>query len=261
MLGYGLNISDDDFETIVTYLGSTPDAAGDAGAGPAIDVAAASALVTSSCSTCHDLTGIEPGLYSEDDWSETVSRMLGYGLNISDEQFETIVSYLGSTPDAAGDAGAGPAIDVAAASALVTSSCSTCHDLTGIEPGLYSEDDWSETVSRMLGYGLNISDEQFETIVSYLGSTPGAAGDAGAGPANDVAAGEDDGFDADAAEALLNGSCTVCHDLTGITSAPGAYSEAEFRETIERMLGYGLSMSDSDIDMLVRFLTETYGAQ
>ena len=245
MLGYGLSLSDDEYELVVNYLGSAPaDEAADEDS--AIDTAAAASLVTASCTTCHDLTGIEPGLYPADDWRETISRMLGYGLNISDDDVETIVNYLGSSPDAAGDSGAGPAIDEAAAADLINSSCTTCHDLTAVERGIYSADDWRETVSRMMGYGLNISDDEFDLIVTYLGSSPDAAADA---------------YDAAAAEALLNGTCTSCHDLSAITSEPGAYTEVQFRETIERMLGYGVTLNDDEINTLVRFLTETYGVQ
>ena len=246
MLGYGLNISNEEFETIVTYLGTSPDTA-EADAAPAFDEAAASNLVNASCTTCHDLTGIERGLYPADEWRETVNRMLGYGLNISNEEFETIVTYLGTSPDTA-EADAAPAFDEAAASNLVNASCTTCHDLTGIERGLYPADEWRETVNRMLGYGLNISNEEIETIVTYLGTAPDAVDG-------------DDGYDAAAAEVLLNSACTTCHDLTGITSAPGTYTEADFRETIERMLGHGAVLSNDEIDILVRYLTETYGAQ
>ncbi len=246
MLGHGLNISNEEFETIVTYLGTSPDTA-EADAAPAFDEAAAANLVNASCTTCHDLTGIERGLYPADEWRETVNRMLGYGLNISNEEFETIVTYLGTSPDTA-EADAAPAFDEAAASNLVNASCTTCHDLTGIERGLYPADEWRETVNRMLGYGLNISDEEIETIVTYLGTAPDAVDG-------------DDGYDAAAAEVLLNSACTTCHDLTGITSAPGTYTEADFRETIERMLGHGAVLSNDEIDILVRYLTETYGAQ
>ncbi len=264
MLGHGLNISNEEIETIVTYLGSAPAAQDDEVAvaqddeAPAFDEAAAANLVNASCTTCHDLTGIERGLYPADEWRETVSRMLGYGLNISDEEFETIVTYLGTSPDTAeadaAEADAAPAFDETAAASLVNASCTTCHDLTGIERGLYPADEWRETVSRMMGYGLNISNEEFETIVTYLGTAP----DAVEAVDRDV---DDDGYDAAAAEMLLNSACTTCHDLTGITSAPGTFTEADFRETIERMLGHGAAVSNDEIDILVRYLTETYGVQ
>ena len=112
----------------------------------------------------------------------------------------------------------------------------------------------------MLGYGLNLSDEEFETIVTYLGTAP----DAVEAVDGDV---DDDGYDAAAAEMLLtfpmapDSACTTCHDLTGITSAPGTFTEADFRETIERMLGHGANLSNDEIDILVRYLTETYGVQ
>ena len=254
MISYGAQVNDAETDILVAYLLGNEQA----DAAPDFDEAAAANLVNASCTTCHDLTGIERGLYPADEWRETVSRMLGYGLNISDEEFETIVTYLGTSPDTAeadaAEADAAPAFDETAAASLVNASCTTCHDLTGIERGLYPADEWRETVSRMMGYGLNISNEEFETIVTYLGTAP----DAVEAVDGDV---DDDGYDAAAAEMLLNSACTTCHDLTGITSAPGTFTEADFRETIERMLGHGAAVSNDEIDILVRYLTETYGVQ
>ena len=123
MLGHGLNISNEEIETIVTYLGSAPAAQDDEVAvaqddeAPAFDEAAAANLVNASCTTCHDLTGIERGLYPADEWRETVTACW-HGLNISNEEIETI-----SRTEA-------PAFDEAAAANLVNASCTTCHDLT-----------------------------------------------------------------------------------------------------------------------------------
>ncbi len=243
MLAYGADLTNAEVDTLVAYLAS-----GEPSEAPAVDAVAAADLVDARCTTCHDLTGIEPGLYTADEWRETVSRMMGYGLVLSEEEFETIVNYLGAAPEADAESEA-PAVDAAAAADLINTRCTTCHDLTGIEPGFYTADEWRETVSRMMGYGVVLSEEEFETIVDYLGSTPEAD-----------AEGDAPDFDAAAAEDLLNTACTTCHDLSAITSAPGAYTEDEFRETIFRMLGYGLFLDDDQIDMLVRYLTETYGA-
>ncbi len=243
MLAYGAELTNAEVDTLVAYL-----AAGGQSEAPVVDASAGADLVNAQCTTCHDLTGIEPGLYAADEWRETVSRMMGYGLVLSEDEFETVVAYLGSTPEVDAESEA-PAVDVAAAADLVNTRCTTCHDLTGIEPGFFTADEWRETVSRMMGYGVVLTEEEFETIVTYLGSTPEAEAEGGAAD-----------FDAAAAEDLLNTACTTCHDLSAITSAPGAFTEDDFRETIFRMLGYGLFLEDDQIEMLVRYLTETYGA-
>jgi hypothetical protein len=109
----------------------------------------------------------------------------------------------------------------------------------------------------MMGYGLALTEDEYDTILLYLGTPAG-----GGTPAGDAAPADagDDAYDAAAAETLLNSACTTCHDLTAITSAPpGSFTEAQYRDTIICMIGYGLSITDADVDLLVRYLTETYG--
>lgn len=58
---------------------------------------------------------------------------------------------------------------------------------------------------------------------------------------------------------LLQSACTTCHDLSAITSNPGAYTEADFRDTVQRMIGYGAVISQNQVEPLVAYLVETYG--
>jgi cytochrome c5 len=243
------------------------------------------AILQRACTTCHDLGGIDEFANSgEQATRDLVSTMVGYGAVLSAEEIDVLVAHLLATYGTAAEAGQdGPAtFDETAGVSLLNSKCTTCHDLTGIESerGLYPAEEWAETVDRMIEYGLALTEDEYSTILTYLGTAPGEAGggtapgEAGAGTApgeggGDTAPGEGgdgvgpaaDGYDAARAEMLLNSSCTTCHDLTGITSAPGVYTEVQFRDTILRMTGYGLVISESEIDMLVRYLTETYGAE
>jgi hypothetical protein len=78
------------------------------------------------------------------------------------------------------------AFDEEAGVALLNSKCTTCHDLSSVERGLYPPEEWVETVDRMIEYGMAVTEEEYETILLYLGTAPGeAGGDAGAGPAAD----------------------------------------------------------------------------
>jgi cytochrome c5 len=274
MVGYGAVLSAEEIDVLVAHLLATYGTAAEAGQdGPAtFDETAGVSLLNSKCTTCHDLSGVERGMYPPEEWVETVDRMMGYGLALTEEEYDTILTTLGTAPGAApagqsaggqeaGDAGAA-AFDEAAAGQLVDSKCTTCHDLTGIERGLYPAEEWAETVDRMIEYGLALTEEEYSTILTYLGTAPGEGGGGTApGEAGDGAGPAADGYDAARAEMLLNTSCTTCHDLTGITSAPGAYTEVQFRDTILRMTGYGLVLSEAEIDVLVRYLTETYGAE
>ena len=246
MMGYGLALSAEQVETIVSYLGSSGAAQGATDA--AFDEAAAETLVNARCTTCHDLSAVERGQYPPDEWRETVNRMLGYGLTLSAEEFETVITYLGTAPGGQADAGAGAALDEAAAEMLVNARCTSCHDLSAVERGQYPPDEWRETVNRMMGYGLALTEEEFDTIINFLGTAPGAA-DAGAGAP----------FDETAAEALVNARCTSCHDLSGVER--GVYEPDDWRETVNRMMGYGLALSAEEFETIITYLGTAPGAE
>lgn len=262
MVGYGATVADDELDVLVAHILAAygPGAGGQDGPGAggqeapaAFDEAAGMALVNAKCTTCHDGTVMgERGAFPPDQWVETVDRMMEYGLALTEDEYNLILTTLG-TPAGESPAGAeaaeeeAAAFDEAAAAALVTARCTTCHDDSSFgERGAYPPEQWAETVDRMMGYGLALTEDEYDTILLYLGTPPGEA----------------DAFDTAAAESLLNSACTTCHDLTAITSAPpGSFTEAEYRDTIIRMMGYGLSITDADVDMLVRYLTETYGEE
>ena len=132
------------------------------------------AVLNSACATCHDLAGVQPGLYTTAEWQETIDRMIGYGAALTEDQNRVIIEYLATdaatTEDSEGEAGPeedGEA-DPEAAEALLASACATCHDLAGVEPGLYTAAEWLETINRMVEYGAAVTDEQADLIVDYL---------------------------------------------------------------------------------------------
>ena len=140
------------------------------------------AVLNSACATCHDLAGVQPGLYTTAEWQETIDRMIGYGAALTEDQNRVIIEYLATdaatTEDSEGEAGpdedgeAGPEedgeADPEAAETLLASACATCHDLTGVQPGLYTAAEWLETINRMVEYGAAVTDEQADLIVDYL---------------------------------------------------------------------------------------------
>ena len=215
----------------------------------------AQAALNAACATCHDLTGIEPGLYTTAEWTETIDRMVGYGAALTDAQRSTILAYLATDAPATGegedapegdeDAPEGDEDSDADAQALLNSSCTTCHDLTSVQPGVFTAAEWMETINRMRGYGAPVSEDDAEVIIQYLASDQHLASDA-------EDADEGGEADAEAAQALLNSSCTTCHDLAGVQ--PGLYTAAEWMETIDRMIGYGVSLTDEQTDLIVGYL-------
>ena len=51
---------------------------------------------------------------------------------------------------------------------LVIRVCTVCHELTRITSKRLTKDQWNDTVDKMAARGAKASDEEFETIVTYL---------------------------------------------------------------------------------------------
>jgi cytochrome c5 len=51
---------------------------------------------------------------------------------------------------------------------LVMNVCTVCHDATRIISKKRTKEEWSDTVDKMAARGARASDEEFETIVTYL---------------------------------------------------------------------------------------------
>jgi len=54
--------------------------------------------------------------------------------------------------------------------ALVESRCITCHNLTSVRVAVKSEEEWQETVERMVALGARLNKAQQTAVVSYLAS-------------------------------------------------------------------------------------------
>jgi len=59
------------------------------------------------------------------------------------------------------------------AEALLQERCTTCHSLRQVEAAQYTQEQWDDTVTRMLGYGAVLSDEEKSALIDYLTLTYG----------------------------------------------------------------------------------------
>lgn len=59
--------------------------------------------------------------------------------------------------------------------ALVQSACTQCHGIDVIVSQPRSREDWTEVVSRMVGNGAQLSDEDYNQVVQYLATYLGPA--------------------------------------------------------------------------------------
>jgi mono/diheme cytochrome c family protein len=60
--------------------------------------------------------------------------------------------------------------------ALVQSACTQCHGIDLIVAHPRSREDWTEVVSRMVGNGAELSDEDYNQVIQYLAIHLGPAG-------------------------------------------------------------------------------------
>ena len=51
---------------------------------------------------------------------------------------------------------------------LVMNVCTQCHDLVRVTSKRRTKEEWSDTVDKMAARGAKASDEEFDTIVTYL---------------------------------------------------------------------------------------------
>jgi mono/diheme cytochrome c family protein len=63
---------------------------------------------------------------------------------------------------------------------IVQSACTGCHGVDVIVSQRHTPDEWRDVVSQMVGNGASLTDDQYVTVVTYLGT---AFGPAGAAPA------------------------------------------------------------------------------
>ena len=54
---------------------------------------------------------------------------------------------------------------------VVQSACTACHGIDVIVSQRHTPDEWKDVVSEMIGNGASLTDDQFATVVKYLGST------------------------------------------------------------------------------------------
>lgn len=52
--------------------------------------------------------------------------------------------------------------------ALVESRCTRCHDLDRVQAAEYDRAGWEQTVDRMMGKGLVLTEEEYSAIVDYF---------------------------------------------------------------------------------------------
>jgi cytochrome c5 len=219
-----------------------------AGQTPTLPDGDGKAIVTAACGGCHGLDLITGKTGTRAEWASIVDRMKTYGATLDDKQTPTVTDYLAKAFPPKGAAAAAPAPAAgsqdadAAAKAIINGSCTGCHGADLITGKQATRKEWQDVIDRMKGYGATLNPTQTTTLLDYLEKTQGPKQQA----ANSDAA----------AKALLEASCTGCHDLDLVSNRTG--NQAEWQEVVDRMNGRGAGLSEKDVPVLVQYLVKTY---
>lgn len=83
-----------------------------------------------------------------------------------------MLTLLLAVSSAAAAQSAGPAAEPAG-QAIVEKNCSSCHPVTQVTSAHKSKDDWGATLDKMIGFGAQIPDKEYDAIVDYLAAHQG----------------------------------------------------------------------------------------
>jgi mono/diheme cytochrome c family protein len=149
----------------------------------------ARAIVSRSCTPCHGLDRITGTRKSEAGWQASVKDMARLGAKLSANETPVVVAYLvkhfgleSSWAAPVKDAGpvarpAGPVsvsdpaklLPDAEGKGLLLANCVQCHNLRYVTEIRKDAESWRRTINDMIARGTQITNEEAEIIVRYLG--------------------------------------------------------------------------------------------
>jgi cytochrome c2 len=215
MRSYGADLTEGEEAVVLEYLAANF-AAPKSGA----------TIAEEKCTSCHDIDVIQKERKTAQEWSSTLDAMLGFGANLTKDEGRVLLEYL------TGVYGAAPVTGPS----LLEERCVKCHSTERIITQKKSPAEWEAALKKMLGYGAELSDEEFNVLLKYLigkFTTPST------GPS------------------LLENKCASCHALSMVTAQKK--TPEDWEATLERMKGYGVVLTGDESEILHHFLTEEYG--
>ena len=159
---------------------------------------------------------------------------------------------------------------------ILTAKCVQCHDLRTVLARPRTPKAWKQTVSRMASRSTVLNpiteDDQWFVTAYLIAVSPTLqeslkqrremSADSAKAQSNVTAAAKmSDADDADykteEAEKLFQQTCSQCHSYTQVENAPPG-SRDEASALVQRMVGNGLSASETDLNKIIHYLAETY---
>lgn len=133
---------------------------------------------------------------------------------------------------------------------VVRMRCIGCHEADLIVSQRLSREGWVREVEKMIRWGATVKDEEKPVIVDYLAKNFGPRKSDSSQQASDAASLE-------RGRRIFEARCVLCHeaDLTAQQrlSRPGWVRE------VEKMMRWGAAVAPEEKDLLVDYLTRSYG--
>lgn len=126
--------------------------------------------------------------------------------------------------------------------------CLTCHGTDLIVQQRLSRDGWSREIDRMAGWGAAVEAADRDRLLDYLAANFGVRP---APRAADAAA--------DPGATVLQTRCVVCHDLRLIEQQ--RLDADGWRREVDKMIGWGAAVTESEKDALVVHLVRRIGGE
>lgn len=119
---------------------------------------------------------------------------------------------------------------------LVQTVCTSCHTLEVIEKKQATKEEWREVVKAMVDKGAPLKPGEAAAVTEYLGSKYG-----------------------NRAKELVETVCILCHEFARIQSE--ALTRDQWAGEIRGMVDEGAPLSPEEFEMVVDYLTKTYGVK
>ena len=116
-------------------------------------------IVTTVCTTCHELRTIETTALDKEGWTKVVDAMVEKGASVKKDDIPVVVKYLtsvyGPLPEGPGKA-------------ILLNICTQCHTLDRVKVRGGDRDSWDDLLNHMLNEGAPLSDEDYPVLLNYL---------------------------------------------------------------------------------------------
>lgn len=148
---------------------------------------------------------------------------------------------------------------------LVLGVCTQCHSLNSTALQRKTSRDWQRTVNDMVARGAQLQPAEIPIVATYLAKSFGLDAPSGPiSPGNSTVSRSAPGSQSlygslpqGLAKAILQRSCTLCHDLDRITTA--SKTEAGWRASVKDMMRLGAKLKPDEDKTVVAYLVEHFG--